>query len=109
MHYADTGFMHKMAGMAMVPSLVYALREFMHYYVMHYEHIDCSGKSGVGTLYIYLVLLVFTLSSHSHHISCSLPLSKSSQLVSAAFYVCPSLSLLVDIFGALLYLILLLQ
>ena len=44
MHYAVTGFMHKMAGMTMVPSLVYALQEFMHYYVMHYEHIDCSLK-----------------------------------------------------------------
>jgi len=52
MHYAVTGFMHKMAGMTMVPSLVYALQEFMHYYVMHYEHIDCiwwhTGMAQVG-------------------------------------------------------------
>jgi len=43
--------MHKMAGMTMVPSLVYALQEFMHYYVMHYEHIDCSLKISMEVIY----------------------------------------------------------
>ena len=43
MQYALRDFLHNLAGTKLVATPAYALRDIMHYEVMHYEPVNCSG------------------------------------------------------------------